>query len=98
LFGFALMGIFPLLSVIYCPWVMYPRNLYFFQFEVLVFILLFILTIISYIIIVSFFLLRFFPKCLHFWCKFNKVPKEYIEEYLEKNPVIKNSWSKYKLI
>lgn len=96
LFGFAIMGFFPLLSGIYNLWFIYSTNLSFLQLEVLLFILLFISTIISYLNFISFFLLRFCPKCVNFSCKFNKVPKNIVEKYLEKNPVIKDAWSENK--
>ena len=33
-------------------------------------------------------------KCVNFSCPFNKVPKELIDAYLDKSPVMKNAWEK----
>ena len=40
---------------------------------------------------VTFFLL-YCPHCVNFSCAFNKVPKQYVEEYLRRNPVIAEAW------
>ena len=49
-------------------------------------------TILSFLTFYSLFLLTFCSKCINFSCAFNKVPKELVDEYLKRNPVIKNAW------
>lgn len=41
----------------------------------------------------------FCPKCVNFSCPFNTVPKTAVDEYLKRNPVMKEAWEKsaYKL-
>jgi hypothetical protein len=93
IFGFAFMGLFPLISEIYGLWFVYSNNLSFTQNINLGLIIFLILTIISYFIFISFFLISFCPRCINFSCKLNRVPKELVDEYLKKNPVIKDAWS-----
>lgn len=43
----------------------------------------------------TFYLTFFFlycPHCLNFSCFFNKVPEKHVQEYLRRNPVIRNAW------
>ena len=93
--GFVFMGLFPLISEIYGLWFIYSNTLNITQFINLSLTILIFLTIISYFIFISFFLLTFCPRCVNFSCKLNKVPKEIIEEYIKKNPVINDAWSKF---
>ncbi|MFX0095154.1 MAG: hypothetical protein ACFFBD_25695, partial [Candidatus Hodarchaeota archaeon] len=39
------------------------------------------------------------PKCVNFSCPLNKVPKEIVDAYLKRNPVMKEAWeaSGYKI-
>jgi hypothetical protein len=41
----------------------------------------------------------FCSKCVNFSCPLNHVPKSMVDEYLERNPVMKEAWEKsgYKL-
>lgn len=34
------------------------------------------------------------PKCINFSCPLNRVPKEIVDEYLKKNPVMREAWEK----
>jgi hypothetical protein len=40
------------------------------------------------------FLKLYCPHCVNFSCAFNKVPTQYVEEYLRRNPVIAEAWKK----
>ena len=97
--GFAFMGLFPLISEIYGLCFVYLNNPNLTQFIYMGLIIFLILTIISYFIFISFFLITFCPRCINFSCYFNKVPKSVVDEYLKKNPVIRKAWEKngYKL-
>ncbi|MBD3189500.1 MAG: hypothetical protein GF308_02600 [Candidatus Heimdallarchaeota archaeon] len=65
----------------------------------LVLLVLFGLSIVS--IAIGFILLftRICPKCVNFSCPWNSVPKEIVDDYLTKNPVMKKAWieADYKL-
>jgi hypothetical protein len=88
--GFGLLGLIPLISEIYGIFYAFSavQDLNFLiMFGPLI---LLIVTIISYFIFISFFLLNFCPKCLNFSCRFNKVPQVIIDEYCKKNPIIRD--------
>ncbi len=55
-----------------------------------------LLTAISFFSVLS---IYYCPNCVNFSCPFNKVPKSMVDEYLERNPVMKEAWEKsgYKL-
>ncbi len=58
-------------------------------------ILLFVLIILSTFGGVYFFIVltsQICPYCVNFSCPLNKVPKEVVDSYLEKNPVMKKAW------
>lgn len=39
-------------------------------------------------------LIQFYcPHCVNFSCPLNKVPEGFVQEYLDKNPVMKNAWA-----
>ena len=95
--GFAFLGLFPITSELYCILFIISKDSNLNLFEALVLILLFIFTVIMYIVFISLFFFKFCPKCINFSCQFNKVPKEFVDEYLKKNPVIKNAWEKSKI-
>jgi hypothetical protein len=40
------------------------------------------------------FVMLYCPHCVNFSCAFNKVPKHYVDEYLKRNPVIRDAWKK----
>lgn len=40
----------------------------------------------------TFLFTRICTKCVNFSCPFNKVPKEIIDSYLDKNPIMKKAW------
>lgn len=55
-----------------------------------------LLTAISFFSVLS---IYYCPNCVNFSCPLNKVPKSMVDEYLERNPVMKEAWEKsgYKL-
>lgn len=56
-------------------------------------------TLLSAITMIATVLIHHCPKCVNFSCPLNKVPKYLIDEYLERNPIMKKAWeqSGYKL-
>ncbi len=95
--GFAFLGCFPIASELYCIWFILSidpnSNIY----KILGSLVILITTIISYLVFISLFLLKFCPKCINFSCQFNKVPKDLVDEYMKRNPVIRDAWKKSKI-
>ena len=95
--GFVLIGLVPILSQLYSIWFFLSNNpnssliLVFGLFGVL------LATILSFIMFYSLFLLTFCPRCINFSCPFNKVPQELVDEYLNRNPILKDAWKKSKI-
>lgn len=56
-------------------------------------------TLLSAITMISTVLIHHCPKCVNFSCPLNLVPKSLVDEYLERNPIMKKAWEKsgYKL-
>ncbi len=92
--GFVMISAIPLLSQLYGIWFFLSNNpntsliFVFGLFGVL------LATILSFLMFYSLFLLTFCSRCINFSCPFNKVPQELIDEYLKRNPVIKDAWKK----
>ena len=58
-----------------------------------------ILTSIGLIIFLGILIKRRCARCINFSCVFNHVPKEVVDDFLKKNPIMKEAWEKtgYKL-
>ena len=95
--GFVFLGIFPFLSELYGIWFIFSTNQNFNLLKILGPIIFLIVTLISYLIFIFLFLFKFCPKCINFSCKFNKAPQELVDEYLKRNPIIKDAWNKSKI-
>jgi hypothetical protein len=95
--GFAILGIFPILSEMYGIWFIFSTDPNLNLFMILGPIILLIITIISYFVFISLFLFKFCSKCINFSCRFNKVPQELVNEYLKRNPVINDAWKNSKI-
>jgi MFS family permease len=95
--GFVLIGAIPILSQLYSVWFFLSNNPN--TSLILVFGLLGVLlaTILSFLMFYSLFLLTYCSRCINFSCLFNKVPQDLIDEYLKRNPVIKEAWKKSKI-
>lgn len=92
--GFAFLGIFPIISELYTIWFIFSTSQNFGLIKIIGPVILLIVTIIAYLVFISLFLFKFCPKCINFSCKFNKVPQELMDEYLKRNPVIRDAWEK----
>jgi len=92
--GFVFIGGYPILAQLY--------GLYYFitQYTNINLIIIiglagiFIATIIILLLFVSLFINLFCIECINFSCPFNKVPKEIRNEYIKRNPILKNAWEK----
>jgi MFS family permease len=95
--GFVLIGAIPILSQLYSVWFFLSNNPN--TSLILVFGLIGVLlaTILSFLMFYSLYLLTFCSRCINFSCLFNKVPQYLIDEYLKRNPVIKEAWKKSKI-
>jgi len=95
--GFVLIGAIPIFSQLYSIWFFLSNNpnsrliLVFGLFGVL------LATILTFLMFYSLFLLTFCSRCINFSCLFNKVPQELVDEYLNRNPILKDAWKKSKI-
>ena len=92
--GFVLIGGFPLLSLLYSIWFFLSSNPDASWIVIIALIGVLFAIIISFLMFYSLFLLSFCRGCVNFSCMFNKVPKELVDEYLKRNPIIKKAWEK----
>lgn len=49
-------------------------------------------TLFAAITMISIVFIHHCPKCVNFSCPLNKVPKSLVDEYLERNPIMKKAW------
>jgi hypothetical protein len=96
-FGFGLIGGVPLFSLIYGIWFFLSNNPNASWIVIISLAGILLAIILSFALFYSLFLLSFCKRCVNFSCMFNKVPKEYVNEYLKRNPVIKKAWEKSKV-
>lgn len=96
-FGFILISAIPLLSQLYSIWFFLSNNPNASWVLIIALFGVLIATILSFLMFYSLFLLTFCQRCINFSCQFNKVPKDLVNEYLKRNPVIKNAWEKRKI-
>ena len=56
-------------------------------------------TLLAAITMIACLMIHYCPKCVNFSCPLNKVPKSQVDEYLERNPLMKHAWEQrgYKL-
>ncbi|HOO97450.1 MAG TPA: hypothetical protein PKV16_06850 [Caldisericia bacterium] len=55
------------------------------------------LTVAMFLVIIAFFstlLIYICPRCVNFSCPFNRVEKEIVKKYLDKNPAMRDAWQK----
>jgi hypothetical protein len=57
-------------------------------------LIIFILTTVSCVVFPFIFLSKFCSKCVNFSLMISRVPREIVEEYVNKNPVIRETCSK----
>ncbi len=94
--GFVLISMIPILFQLYGIWFYLSNNSDAQNILIYVLIGLLLTTILSFTTFYSMFLLTFCPRCINLSCPFNKVPKELADEYLRRNPIIKEAWDKSK--
>ena len=89
--GFAFLGMFPLIVELYGVfvfWISNPDLISLFSVAGV-----FVGTLLTLALFYVVFFLLYCPHCVNFSCVFNKVPEEYAQRYLERNPVIKRAWN-----
>jgi MFS family permease len=96
-FGFVLIGGVPLFSLLFGIWFFLSNNPNASWIVIISLAGILVAIILSFAIFYSLFLLSFCRRCINFSCMFNKVPKEYVNEYLKRNPIIKKAWEKSKV-
>jgi len=67
--------------------------------RIALFVGIFVLIVGSFVYFFYFLRRKVCIKCVNFSCPLNKVPKNLVDSYLEKNPIMKEAWeaSGYKL-
>jgi hypothetical protein len=98
-FGFILFGTLPILSQVYSLVIVARDQVTYNTTNLITLVILIALTAVSIIVAFTFLFTRICPKCVNFSCPFNSAPKECVDEYLERNPTMKEAWVKkgYKL-
>ena len=86
--GFVFIGIFPIIAELYSIWFIFSSGLSLNVFSVLGLVVFLFVTIIFYLFFILLFIFKFCPRCINFSCYFNKVPKEFVDEYLRRNPCL----------
>lgn len=97
--GALFFGVFPFITQIYGIWFLYN------SFDVYDFITrlgligIAVATILSAIAFFAILRIHYCTRCVNFSCPLNQVPKALVDEYLERNPIMKQAWQKsgYKL-
>ena len=92
--GFVFLGLFPLLIELYGIFFVIRNESLYGSLTELALIGILIANLLAIITFFTIFLLLFCPQCINFSCFFNKVPKSLVDEYLKKNPAIKDAWKK----
>jgi len=95
--GFLFIVLIPFFSLLYSIWFFLSNNPNASWIVIIALTGVLLSIILSFSMFFSLFLLGFCKKCINFSCLFNKVQKEYIEEYLKRNPIIKKAWEKNKV-
>jgi len=91
---FAFFGLYPILTEALGAWSLYADYGSYLSAPLLGLIGI---TIANVAVAISFFYLLnhlYCPRCVNFSCPFNKVPGGMVEEYLGKNPAMKDAWCK----
>lgn len=90
--GFGFLGAYPLLVELYGVYVFWNTNPD--LISLMSIIGVFVGTILSLALFYVAFFLLYCPHCVNFSCVFNKVPEEYVQRYLDRNPMMKKAWNK----
>lgn len=90
---FVFLIIIPTFSEFYGLWYLYTHFAEFGIYVLVGMIGITIATILSILQIGYILVSQYCTKCINFSCLLNRTPKDVVEKYLQKNPVIKNAWS-----
>jgi hypothetical protein len=92
--GFTFLGAYPVLVELYGIYVLWMNHSD--SVALLGVIGVFIGTMLTLTLFYVVFFLLYCPHCVNFSCVFNKVPEEYVQRYLERNPIIQQAWKRQK--
>jgi hypothetical protein len=90
--GFAFLGVYPLLIELYGFFVFWESSPG--LVSLIGFFGVLIGTSLTLALFYGVFFFLYCPYCLNFSCVFNKVPEEYVQRYLERNPVMREAWDR----
>ena len=86
------LGVFPIVTEVYGIWWIYNDYARYGYFVALGLIGITITTTITLIVWLIGLRLFFCPNCVNFSCPLNRVPRNLVDAYLEKNPIMKKAW------
>lgn len=88
---FAFFGLFPILTEAYGLWNLYsdPSSNGLMRLAMLGITVTNIATMIAFLYLLTLF---YCPQCINFSCPLNRVSEDIMEEYLDRNPVMKKTW------
>jgi hypothetical protein len=94
LIGFVFLGMYPFIIELYGIYVYWNTNP---DLVSLIGIIgVWLGTMLTLALFYGVFFFLYCPHCVNFSCLFNKVPDEYVQRYLERNPVMKQAWYQQK--
>ncbi len=91
---FMFLGGFPLIVELYGLWAIFQQgggNIFIVSFSGII-----LGTVLTLLLFYLTFYMLYCPHCINFSCVFNKVPRQYIDEYLRRNPSMQRVWKNYK--
>ena len=92
--GFGVLGGFPLIIELLAVWVFYQTSTD--AISLLAILGVFLGTLFTLAVFYVTFFFLYCPHCLNFSCILNKVPEKNVNEYLQRNPVMRNAWEKHR--
>lgn len=94
IFCFILFGAVPIISEVYTILFIQNNLLFYGEIDFLLMIGILLSTIITIITFFGVLIIFYCPSCLNFSCPFNRVPKNTVNEYLKRNPAMREAWEK----
>lgn len=92
LVGALFFGAFPFITQIYGIWVLVDHFEAYDIIALLGLIGIALATLLAALTFFSSLIIHYCPKCVNFSCPLNRVPKSLINNYLERNPIMKAAW------
>ena len=91
---FSFVVLFPVLIEAYGIWLMSVSYAEFGLYALLGMIGVTVATLVAGLQFLYILMYHFCSKCVNFYCPLNRVPKSMVDEYLARNPVMKEAWER----